>query len=209
MDFQGLQELSEKELEQFKSVCNELLGHTFVVKNICKKDQEWVTNPDYLFLVRNFETVKNYLWLLDWQLLHDDSNGYFYVYNTDEFNRCRLDRLATSLLLALRLYYELHQEQQGIYHDVICTLHELMDKIINEYAIITGKPNMEDIRKAMTLFEGFRLVQRLEGRFNQQSCRFTIMPTILAVVTAERLNAVVEAWKKEEQDEEAEENTVD
>lgn len=209
MALQELQELSDKEREQFKKVCNELLGHTFIVKNIYKKDQEWVTNPDYFFLLRNFDLVKDYLWFLDWQLFHDDNNGFFYVANTDAINRCRLDKLSTSLLLALRLYYDLHQEQQGMNHDVLCTLHELMEKIINEYAIITGKPNMEDIRKAMTLFEGFRLVQRLEGRFNQQNCRFTIMPTILVAVSAERLNAVVEDLKKEEQNEEAEENIID
>ena len=209
MDLQGLQELSEKELEQFKRVCNELLGHTFVVKHIYKNDEEWVTNPDYLFLLRYFDLVKQYLWLLDWQLMHDDSNGFFYVMNTDNINCCRLDKLSTAILLVLRLYYELYQEQQGMYHDVLCTVHDLLEKIINEYAIITGKPNMEDIRKALTLFEGFHLVQRVEGRFNQQGCRFTIMPTILVVVTAERLNAVVEELKKETQDEKAEKNLVD
>lgn len=209
MNLQELQELSDKDREQFKRVCNELLGHTFVVKNICKKEQEWVTNPDYSFLLRYFDLVKEYLWFLDWQLLHDDNNGFFYVVNTDAVNRCRLDKLSTALLLALRSYYDYHQEQQGINHDVLCTLHDLMDKIINEAPIIKGKPNMEDIRKAMTLFEGFHIVQRLEGRFNQQSCRFTIMPTILAVVSAERLHAVVEELKKEEQNEEAEENIID
>ena len=169
MNLQELQELSDKDREQFKRVCNELLGHTFVVKNICKKEQEcsflqiffttkeWVTNPDYLFLLRYFDLVKEYLWFLDWQLLHDDNNGFFYVVNTDAVNRCRLDKLSTALLLALRSYYDYHQEQQGINHDVLCTLHDLMDKIINEAPIIKGKPNMEDIRKAMTdnLFPGF------------------------------------------------------
>ena len=31
MNLQELQELSDKDREQFKKVCNELLGHTFVV----------------------------------------------------------------------------------------------------------------------------------------------------------------------------------
>ena len=38
----------------------------------------------------HYESVREYLSLLDWDLRRDDINGYFYVLNTDEANRCIL-----------------------------------------------------------------------------------------------------------------------
>ena len=53
------------------------------------------------------------------------------------------------------------------------------------------------------------VIQRLEGKFNQGSCRIAILPTILSAVSSEKLNLVVSVLKKEETDEEAEEDPAD
>ena len=53
------------------------------------------------------------------------------------------------------------------------------------------------------------MIQRLEGKFNQGSCRIAILPTILSAVSSEKLNLVVSVLKKEETDEEAEEDSAD
>ena len=53
------------------------------------------------------------------------------------------------------------------------------------------------------------MIQRIDGKFNQGSCKFAILPTVLAAVSSEKLNAVVAVLKKEEENEETEENTSD
>jgi hypothetical protein len=52
------------------------------------------------------------------------------------------------------------------------------------------------------------VIQRIDGKFNQGSCRFAILPTVLAAVSSEKLNAVVSVLRKEEDDEEAEEDSA-
>ena len=83
---------TQKELDQFKSVCNRLLSRTYLVKTLCRADKIWVNNPDYIFLSSHYAELREYLALLDWDLRKDDFNGYFYVINTDEANRCQLGK---------------------------------------------------------------------------------------------------------------------
>lgn len=58
------------------------------------------------------------------------------------------------------------------------------------------------------MLENHSVIQRLEGKFNQSSCRIAILPTILSAVSSEKLNLVVSVLKKEEIDEEAEEDGI-
>ena len=209
MDFSHLQSFTAKELEQFKQVCNQLLSRTFVVRTLYRADKGRVNNPDYYFLSRYQTVVRDYLALLDWDLRADDFNGYFYVVNTDEANRCILNQKATAILLALRMIYEENQEQAGLAQDVLCTVHDLLEKVVTDYAIFSTRPNMEEVKRALTVFEQHSVLQRIDGRFSQTGCKFAILPTILTVVSSERLEAVASMLRKEENGEEADEDIAD
>lgn len=200
---------SQKELEQFKSVCNQLLARTFIVRTVYRPDKGRVNNPDYTFLSIHFETVRDYLRLLDWDLRRDDYHGVYYVLNTDEANRCSLNKVGTAVLLALRMIYDESQSRVGLEHDAVCTVRDVLEKIVTDYAILPPRPNMDEIKKAFILLENHRVVERIEGRFQQPSCRFAILPTILTVVSSEKLSAVTAAMRKEEDNEEADEDTSD
>ena len=82
---------------------SELLSRTYVVRTLYRPGRGRVSNPDYTFLSIHYESVREYLSLLDWDLRRDDINGYFYVLNTDEANRCILSKRETAILLALRM----------------------------------------------------------------------------------------------------------
>lgn len=210
MDFSELQNFTAKELEQFKRICNQLLSRTFVVRTLYRPDKGRVNNPDYTFLSIHQTIVGNYLSLLDWELRKDDFNGYFYVVNTDEANRLILNQKATAILLALRMIYEENQEQVGLEQDVLCTVRDLLEKVVTDYAILSTRPNMDEVKRALILLEQHNVLQRIDGKFSQPGCKFAILPTILTVVSSERLDAVVTMLRKEEgDDEEANEDTVD
>ena len=97
MNLEFLNTATAKELEQFKAVCNQLLSRTYVVRTLYRPDRGRVSNPDYTFLSIHYESVREYLSLLDWDLRRDDINGYFYVLNTDEANRCILSKRETAI----------------------------------------------------------------------------------------------------------------
>lgn len=133
-------------------------------------------------------------------------NGYFYVRNTDEANRCTLDKRETAILLAIRMIYDENQDQLGVEQDALCTVRDVLEKVVTDYAILPAKPNMEDVKRALTRLEHHSVIQQIDGKYNQGSCRFAILPTVLSAVPDERLNAIVSVLRKEEWNEEPEEN---
>ena len=210
MNFEFIQSATSKELEQFKSVCNQLLSRTYIVRTMYRPGKGRVNNPDYTFLSQHYEDVQEYLSLLDWNLRKDDLNGYFYVINTDEANRCDLGKKETAILLALRMIYEENLERLGLEQDAVCTVRDVLEKVVTDYAILPAKPNMDEVKRALTLLENHAIVQRIEGKFNQSSCKFAILPTVLTAVSGEKLNNVVSVLRKEDdRDEETEEDPAD
>lgn len=210
MNLDFISSATAKELQQFKSVCNQLLSRTFVVRTLYRPGRERLNNPDYIFLSIHFEAVRDYLSLLDWDLRHDEANGCFYVINTDEANRLILSKRETAILLALRMLYDESQERLGLEQDALCTVREVLEKVVTDYAILPAKPNMEEVKRALTVFENHSILQRIEGKFNQADCRFAILPTIQTAVSSERLNEVAAVLRKEENaDEETEEDSAD
>lgn len=208
MNMDWLNTVSQRELEQFKSVCNQLLSRTYIVRTIYKPDKGRVNNPDYTFLSIHYEEVQQYLSLLDWDLCKDDLNGYFYVLNTDEANRCNLDKKETAILLAIRMIYDENQEHLGLEQDAICTVRDLLEKVVTDYAVLPAKPNKEEVKRALTRLENHSIIQRIDGKFNQDTCKFAILPTVLSVVSNEKLNSIVSVLRKEDRDEETEEDSV-
>ena len=61
MNFDFIQQATSKELEQFKSVCNQLLSRTYVVRTLYRPGKGRVNNPDYTFLSLHYEAVQDYL----------------------------------------------------------------------------------------------------------------------------------------------------
>ena len=202
MDLRRIEEFSQKELEQFRKVCNYLLNRTFVFRTSYQMDKGRINNPDYTFLAIHYETVWDYLSLLDWDLYRDDYNGYFYVRSKDEVNRLTLTKTPTAILLALRMIYDENQEMLGLERDAVCTTQELLEKIVTDYAVLSSRPNMDEVKRALTMLENHSILQRIEGKFSQMRCKFAILPTILTAVSSEKLSAVVDALKKEEDDDE-------
>lgn len=200
---------TQKELEGFKSVCNQLLSRTYVVRTLYKPGEGRVNNPDYTFLSTHFEEIQEYLAFLDWDLRKDDMNGYFYVLNTDEANRCNLNKKETAILLAIRMLYEENIERLGLAQDAICSVRDLLEKVVTDYAILPAKPNMDEVKRALTTLDHHSVIQRIEGKYNQASCKFAILPTVLSVVSSEKLNAIVSVLRKEDEGEEAEEDFAD
>ena len=50
MNLDFIQNATSKELEQFKSVCNQLLSRTYIVRTLYRPGKGRVNNTDYTFL---------------------------------------------------------------------------------------------------------------------------------------------------------------
>ena len=209
MNFDWLTTATQKELEHFKDVCNQLLSRTYVVRTLYKPGEGRVNNPDYVFLSAHDEVIRDYLALLDWDLRKDDLNGYFYVLNTDEANRCNLNKKETAILLAIRMIYEENIERLGLEQDAVCTVRDVLEKVVTDYAILPAKPNMDEVKRALTVLDNHSVIQMIEGKYSQGNCKFAILPTVLSAVSSEKLNAIVSVLRKEGGNEEVEEDPTD
>lgn len=176
MSLDWMSTATQKELEGFKSVCNQLLSRTYVVRTLYKPGEGRVNNPDYTFLSTHFEEIQEYLAFLDWDLRKDDMNGYFYVLNTDEANRHNLNKKETAILLAIRMLYEENIERLGLAQDAICSVRDLLEKVVTDYAILPAKPNMDEVKRALTTLDHHSVIQRIEGKYNQTSSNLLYFP---------------------------------
>jgi hypothetical protein len=211
MDYSIIEGFSAKEQELFSSVCNHLLGNTFVVRDIYK-DGVHVNNPEYTFLVRYLDTVRGYLSLLEWDIYQDEFHGYFYISNRLEANRLVMGRVSTCILLVLRLIYDENSERAGLHQDVLCTVRDLLEKVVADFSIFRQKPNMDEIKRSLKLLENHNIIVRIDGKYSEATGRFTILPTILTAVSPEKMQVLIAQMKKsgeEKADEEAEEGAVD
>lgn len=199
MELSVIEGFSSKELETFKSVCNHLLGYTFVVRTLYRPDGGTMTNPEYTFLARYSETVGSYLAMLDWELLQDEYNGYFYVLNTLEVNRCTLNKTTTAILLTLRMIYDEDRERAGLSMDVLCTVRDLLEKLVTTFGVFKQKPNMDEIRRSLKQLEAHSIVIRLDGKYSDVACSFTILPTIMTAVSAEKMQVLVREMQTEDE----------
>lgn len=212
MDFKELEQFSDKDMEMFRQVCNQLLGQTFIIRSLYKKDAPQANNPAYLFLARHYETVKAYLSLIDWELHKEETAGYFFVVNTQDANRCTFDKQTTIILLTLRILFDEAYEKATMFQDVLCHVSDLLEKLINVFGYYRKKPNMNDFARSMRELERFQLIRRIDGAYSQTDCAFTILPTVQTAVSAERTAALVKELKQsmeETDDEEAEESPAD
>lgn len=65
MNFDWFSTATQKELDRFKAICNQLLSRTYVVRTVYRPGEGRVNNPDYGFLSTHFEVVRDYLAYLD------------------------------------------------------------------------------------------------------------------------------------------------
>jgi len=210
MELHAINDLTVKERELFTSVCNHLLGRTFIVRSLYQPDGSSALNPEYNFLTLHGELVKQYLSVLGWSLHQDEYNGYFFVVNDLDANRLMLDSKATAVLLALRLIFDENSERAGLYQDVLCQVRDVLEKLVTDFTVFRQKPNMDDFRRWMKQLENFNIVVKLDGKYSDPGCRFTILPTILTAVSAEKMNVLVQDLRREEAgDEEVKEGFTD
>lgn len=92
--------LGIKEKENFTRILNQLLRVNFINRDVYSvRDKEMRINYDYRFLDRNFVLYEDYLLLGGWTLNKDDRFGVIYITSQYEYNRKRINKFTTQVLL--------------------------------------------------------------------------------------------------------------
>ena len=182
------EKLNMTEQESFKRIINWMLAHTFLLQdNYVFDDSMKRTNPDYLFVERNFELFEEYLEYSGFRLERDSNYGVIFLSSTYEFNRVRLDKMTTLMIYVLRLIYEEEREKLSLSRNIFTSTGDLIHKMIS-LGVIKKKPANQAMRDSLRMLNRFRIVEKPEGSWEDADTKLLILPTILFIVTNERIS---------------------
>ena len=195
------EKLNMTEQEAFRRIVNWLLAHTYLLQgNYAFEDNMKRTNPDYLFVERNFELFQNYLEYAGFRLERDSNYGVIFLSSSYEFNRIKLDKATTLMLYVLRLIYEEEREKLSLSRDIFTTTGDLVHKMIS-LGVIRRKPANLTLRDSLRTLNRFRIVEKVDGPWENADTRLLFLPTILFIVTNERISNMYQLIDDEEEGE--------
>lgn len=203
--------LSMTEQESFKRLINWLLAHTYLLQgNYVFEDHMKRTNPDYLFVERNFELFQEYLEYAGFRLERDSNYGVICLTSEYEFNRIKFDKTTTLMLYVLRLIYEEEREKLSLSSDIFITTGDLVHKMLS-LGVMKKKPSNITLRDSLRLLNRFRIIEKVDGLWEAADTKLLILPTILFIITNERISNMYQLIDEEGQteDEETEPDAAD
>lgn len=205
-------ELTNAEKDNFKRVVSLILSKTFIVNRIYDKNKSTFTyNSDYRFISRNIELFNEYLNLGGFRLLKDSNYEVIYIENEFGYNKKRLDKNTTIFLYGLRLKFDEDRENLKLNTDTIVTVADIIKTLIDVGAY-TKKPSDVEIRNALSNLISFNIIQKIDGILEKPDTKILILPSILFVVTNEKITALsqsISTLEEEENVEESEETEVE
>lgn len=206
---EAFEKLNLTEQEAFRRIVNWLLAHTYLLQGTYAfEDNMNRTNPDYLFVERNFELFQDYLEYAGFRLERDSNYGVIFLSSSYEFNRVKLDKATTLMLYVLRLIYEEEREKLSLSRDIFTTTGDLVHKMLS-LGVIKRKPANLTLRDSLRTLNRFRIVEKVDGPWENADTRLLILPTILFIVTNERISNMYQLIDEEGEHEETEEDAAD
>ncbi|BBF43929.1 hypothetical protein lbkm_2617 [Lachnospiraceae bacterium KM106-2] len=187
---ESYEKLAMDEKNQFRQMVNWLLAHTYLVQNTYTSDGTIdVADDDYVFVERNFELFSDYFSFSGFVIDRDSNYGVISLQSQYDYNRARFDKLTTQILYTIRLIYEEQREHVTLVKDIITTVGDIIHKMLT-LGIIKKKPADRDLHKALAVLAKFQVVSKLEGKWEDAETRCIIMPTILFIISNEKISSL-------------------
>lgn len=202
MNLAAFSELSDKETDDFTRICNYLISCTFVMR----EDNKKIISRDYRFIERNFELFSDYLSLSGWNIYKDSQYGIIYVRNVQGYNKLALNKLATVMLITMRIIYEERRVQASNTNDVCITVSELFGKIVNDFSVYPKKPPQKEIKDCFRIFEQHNILYKQDDSYENLECRFVVLPSILVAVSNEKCKSICDTLNADKEEADYEED---
>ncbi|MEG6612913.1 DUF4194 domain-containing protein [Pseudoclostridium thermosuccinogenes] len=212
MWMEDYEKLNNSEKEEFKRLANLLLSKTFITRDYYDlKESMMKVNPEYRFIERHFELFSDYFFYSGWAVLKDNQYGVISMENIYEYNRLKLDRSTTLMLYTIRLIYEEEREKISLRNEIMTTTGQIIHKMIT-MNIFRKKPSDRDISESLRLLSNHNLIQKISGQWEDADTKIMILPSVLFVLTNEKISRIHELLGTEEpmnQDEQETEQVMD
>lgn len=202
----GYVELSSGDKVLFMKAVNSLLFHTFITLYVYDAEEgRRKTNPEYLFADRCFPLLEEYLSVMGIILRRDETYGVISASPDEGGTREHLDKFTTQLIYMLRLIYDEERDNLSLSADVVISLAAIVQRMIS-LSLFQKKPSNDVLRQSIRKLLNFRIISRLSGSIEKGDAKYIIHPTILFIVTNEKIATIarmIDEDTKEADDEEA------
>lgn len=201
-----LENMLQKDRDEFKRVCNRLLGHCF----LCRGN---ITNrSDYYFVLKYRTEFQKYLSVLGFRLEINEESGVIQLTNPQNYNRLNLKLYESIILLILRILYDEKKRELSVSDEAIINLGDIQDKFMS-LQIREKMIDKATMRNALQMFRRFQLIETLDKDLGNEESRVLIYDSIMMAVRVEDINqayAKLELYRKgQKSDEEIGESETD
>ena len=201
-----LEGMLQKEKDEFKRICNRLIGTCF----LCKGN---VTNrSDYYFVLKHREIFRKYLDVLGYRLEINEEYGVIQLTNPQNYNHLNLKLFDSVILLILRVLYDEKKRELSVSDEVIVNLGDIQDKFLS-LRIRDKMIDKTTMRNALSLFRRFQIIETLDKDLGNEESRILIFDSILMAVRVEDIRQAhekLEVYRKGKvSNEEIDENEID
>jgi hypothetical protein len=182
--------LSNYEKSEFRRLCNYLLSHTYIVRDVYKPDKQWIEpNSDYRMVNRLFECMSLYFSVSGWKLEKDDNYGVISLVSEFDHNRLRIERFTTLFLYVCRLIYEEDRERGDSLHIVRTDTGTIVEKMRLLGLLYNGKSTQKDRLAAQRTLAHFNIIQKTETTaWSADGNGVLIFPSILSIISNQGIN---------------------
>ena len=190
-------QLSGSDQTRFAEIVNKILLKGFVVRDIFDSRERSIrVNPDFRFIERQFDLINDYLKFSGWVLNKDLILGVFYLVNTFEDNRIRIDRETSLVLFTLRLIYEDEKEEGGSSstQSIYMTTPSLIKMMVDHGITMPGKRlTGRLIGKSLRFLNNHNIISKVSGSYDEGNVSFYILPSIKYAIDNEKIVAMSNA----------------
>jgi hypothetical protein len=192
--------LNNQEKERFSKVTNYLLNKTFILRETFEaKDRVGKISADFRFVERNLELFSEYLALAGYTVEKDDRNGIISVKNVFEGNLMQVDKFTTLMLLSLRQIYDQKLEGNNPTKVIFISVGDVVIHML-ENKLLTKKPTIKETVDSLRILLRHNLIGRFDGNLENSSMIITLYPTILKVVSNEKISVIYKNIFNQESD---------
>jgi hypothetical protein len=192
--------LNNQEKERFSKVTNYLLNKTFILRETFEaKDRVGKISADYRFVERNLELFSEYLALSGYNVEKDDRNGIISVKNIFEGNLMQVDKFTTLMLLSLRQIYDQKLEGNNPTKVIFISVGDVVIHML-ENKLLTKKPTIKETVESLRILLRHNLIGRFDGNLENSNMVITLYPTILKVVSNEKISVIYKNIFNQESD---------
>ena len=183
---------TDNEKEKFAKVANYLLAHSFITREIYEtKDRMGKINADYRFIEKYYEIFEEFLSMVGYDLDLNDIYGVISIKNRYNHNLVRFDKFTTLLMLTLRMMYDDGRSQSAsssnnvVYTTIGNVVHKMFD-----LKIISKKPTLKDLGEGFRNLARYNVLCKLDKTYEDANATIVILPTVIEVVSNEKINAI-------------------